>query len=435
MTSVRRTATLAALVACSAHAAPILQPNDWAYVLDTFSNETTSAQIWAYASCTDTPYGTVDANRPNLRFLTFGQASRPGLCDFRTEGTNKFMRFITMPFDRRDAEESEDNYCKADGTVNTVDERKGGSEMRSDEFHDYLYDGVVKTRGWDTFGRHYLTSTNTVRFSWRFRLLNVSMLKGMSNGEKLATSAVVGQFHSQTNPNDPDHCKAVESSFSPAPGLDVSVGKALDGTEQVFFKLFTMLRNSQIPAGQPRCAGDDNTICNTTLWQQGFPISQVTRVDSSDTHMPPWISVNYVMRSSKNNGALKFAFGVDGSSDNNLKLQNRLLNGANTSSYVLHIPTTQNECPNRPFLGSYVLGYNFKYYGGASRDKRCYAKGDASLIRPDHLPTPSTWVHPDFFKDARLKSYYDGTWVDGNTPPQFIVDFDDFRIVQVPSLP
>jgi len=37
--------------------------------------------------------------------------------------------------------------------------------------------------------------------------------------------------------------------------------------------------------------------------------------------------------------------------------------------------------------------------------------------------------------NAHLKSYIDGIWGPGDYPPQFIVDYDDFRIVQVPQLP
>ncbi|MEK8030851.1 hypothetical protein AACH06_08505 [Ideonella sp. DXS29W] len=420
------------LIAGNVNATPILQPDGWAYVYEDFSNTSNSNNWWYYASCNQVAHGTTDGNAPNTQYKTFGQASRPGYCGPRTLDGNQFFRFITMPFDRRDAVVT----YNADGSVasdnwNEMDDGKGGSEMRSRQTY-YAYDGITNKRGWDDLGVNYLAPTNTVRFSWKFRLYNVSMLKRDANGDKLAASAVVGQFHSQNIP-ECNRNYTYEDGFSPAPGLDVRVDPGPDGSEHVYFKLFTKIRNSQVPSGVQKCSqadADANKICQVTLWEQSFPIANVTRVDSADTHVPPWISISYVMRPSVTNGALKFLFGVEGSSDQALNYQVRPLGSAGSNQSFLRMPMTQNDCPNRPFVGSYVLGYNRKYYG--------YLHGDAAHYVPkrtDQQPWPSVWVHPNLLGNAHLKSYIDGTWAPGDYPPQFIVDYDDFRIVQVPQLP
>jgi hypothetical protein len=411
--------------------APILQPDGWAYVFEDFSSTANSNAWWYYASCNQTAHGTTDGSAPNTQYKTFGQASRPGHCGPRTLDGNQFFRFITMPFDRRDAVVT----YNADGSVasdnwNEMDDGKGGSEMRSRQ--SYAYDGIANKRGWDDLGLNYLAPTNTVRFSWKFRLYNVSMLKRDAAGDRLATSAVVGQFHSQNIP-ECNRNYSYDPGFSPAPGLDVRVDPGPDGSDHVYFKLFTKIRNYQIPAGIPKCSqadADANKICQVKLWELGFPIADVTRVDSADTHVPPWISISYVMRPSVTNGALKFFFGVEGSNDPALNYQLRPLDGAGANQFVVRMPMTQNGCPNKPFVGAYVLGYNRKFYG--------YLHGDAPHYVPrrtDQQPWPSVWVHPNLLGNSHLKSYIDGTWAAGDYAPQFIVDYDDFRIVQVPPLP
>jgi hypothetical protein len=282
----------------------------------------------------------------------------------------------------------------------------------------YKYDGVNNKRGWDNKGEHYLNPANSVRYSWKFRLLNLSLLQKDPDNIKPSSAAVIGQFHSQSV-----DCGPYETGYSPAPGLDVRVNAAPDGSgDRVYFKLFTKLKLSQVPVGLPVCTSEP---CEVVLWEGDYPISAVSRADSADTHIPPWFEVSFLMRNSQANGAFKFYFGVKDSGDPNLEYQVRMLNGANASTKVLQMPMTQNNCPNVPFLGEYALGYSSKYYGRASGDNP-----NSDPVRPD-----SVWRHQRLLANARYMSYVNGTWPDSDPPPQLIVDYDDFRIVQIAPLP
>jgi len=443
-------AVLAALTCASAQAGPI-QPDNWSYVYDNFSSDQTSATIWGYQSC-DREHGHKTVVNGVEKYERFGTAARKGYCGFRCEGSawkpgatgqdqlckdvtkdNQYLRFITMPFDRRNAEVQ----FNADGSIGDnwanpeTDDGKGGSETRASYVYDY--NEVTPNRGWDLWGENYLVDTNTVRYSWKFRLYNVSMLKAEGNRERLASKAAIGQFHVRSGTSPSGKVCSAATTFSPSPGLYVSV----EG-ESVAFKMSAKLTNPQIPAGLTKCPGiSDSEACEVTLWQQSFPMDQVTRVDSSDTHVPPWISVSFVMRPSQTNGALRFFFGVEDSLDAALRYQTRPLGDDSAQWTTAHLPMTQNQCPTQPYLGAYVLGYNKKYYGFLQSDVGRTPIRAEQWVQgpPGWTTTPSSWVNSTFSGKPELDKFRQGTWLSGETPPQFIVDYDDFRIVQVPQLP
>jgi hypothetical protein len=436
-----------AAVLCNpaSHAQNVLKSTGDSYVDDHFDSAGHSNQLWHYASCLmNQPHGArPTSGGPGLAYPILGQASRKGYCGFETDGAgpakNTYIRFITMPFDRRDADTSKDNF------LTSVDRRKGGSEMRARK--NFVYDAAKNKQGWDFYGKTYLNPSNTVGYYWNFRLSDVSMLLPNNKGIKLAGAAVVGQFHSQTAA----FCNVTEKyvpRFSPAPGLDVRAITVKNPTtgfieEKLQFDLFSKITNAQAKEAGLACSDQPDDICKVHLWKGVYPLSLVAKRSLGVAGVAPWISVSYIMRSSKTNGAMKFSFGVDPAKYPAIVkevpelayAERKFLNGAS----VLKAPTTQNECPNQPFLGSYVLAYATQYYGYPTDAEFPRARSNSATESQKNRPirsnqvNPSRWVRSEFAND--YGKFIMGAQEAGQFPPQFVVDYDDFRILQEDGLP
>lgn len=418
---------------CSMHAmAASSQNSTVVYLDDSFEQREETARFWNYASCAlNRPHG-IQSDKTNgaLAYPELGQASRKGYCAFISDPTaaqgQQYLRFTTMPFDRRDADPHKDNLATS------VDWRKGGSEMRSRPSSSY--DEKSSRQGWDLTGNSYHGSENVVRYEWQFRLTDVSMISPNSKRIRLASSAVIGQFHSQNIPQC-NRTARYDAAFSPAPGLNVSVVK-LGGIDALQFSLDTKLTNAQARhSGLETCSEDPAAICNVPLWTKKFALTDVAKLTIRDTHAVPWIKVSYSMQSSRKDGMFRFRFGVN--PENHPELAKKVPDLAYQEREfanglkILHIPTTQNDCPNVPYLGAYVLGYSTRYYGSAREASVAGGEAATSLSRL-RKPNPSAWVHPAFARE--YGKFMDGTQDADESPPQFVIDYDAFRVVQERSL-
>lgn len=415
------------------------------YVFDNFENRTRTNSIWNLTgtSCRQVPHKSTDGKYPTL-----GQTSRPGYCDLQYDNTtnNSFLRFITHPFDRRDA-------LKVD-LVKTVDLGKGGSETRaktSFKFNTPL-PGKSLLEGWDLAGDYYQNPNNTLRYSFDFRLFDLSILE-----ENLAKSATIAQFH-QGGQIGQKICGAYYAGSAPSPGLHVQLNPA--DPQKVDFILGLKLFEEDVPQGFPkdRCkmesprsgTAPSRSICLVDVWKQTVDKSEVLR---------KWYSVSFIIKFAQK-GRLEFFFGAEDSSDTEVAYKRRIFSNKLAR---LNVPTTFNDCPAQIYLGNYVLGYSeldttiktertpllgfhkASWLGlpdTATREQMiaaCTTKPPAykdpktGKVRPwepekHRLCKGDQWVSP------RMENLY-GRFMSGSGAvnevlPQLITDYDNFRIVQ-----
>lgn len=418
----------------------VLKSPGQAYLYDNFESAPRSHAIWALrgASCNQILHKDPSGKYPGL-----GQTARPGYCDFRydPQTANTFLRFITHPFDRRDAEKT--NF------QNSVDHGKGGSETRAKASFSYNTTTPEKTllEGWDMGGNYYAVPTNTIRYSFDFRIYNMSLLE-----ENLAQSATIAQFHQGAKFGE-KVCGAYYAGSAPSPGLHASLNKT-DPTK-VDFKMSLKLFEEEIPVSlrpfKKSCVlqspmygtvGPTRTICEVPVWTQTLPKTEVLR---------KWFSVSFVMKPARA-GTLDFFFGSKESTLSTVKYSRKTF--VNQASR-LYVSTTLNNCPGQIYLGNYVLGY--AQLDSSITTERAPLYG---LYKPEWLGLPSgatdeqmqaacvtkpsgatTWVpkihrycQGDQWVSPRMFEKY-GKFITGNyrspeTPPQFITDYDNFRIVQ-----
>jgi hypothetical protein len=258
------------------------------YVFDNFELPTHSEAVWSLqgASCNQILHkDTADL------YPTFGQTVRPGYCGFRTDKqtANTFLRFITHPFDRRDA--SKVTYQES------VDHGKGGSETRGKPtfaFNKPLT-GKSLDEGWDLGGDYYSTAENTIRYSFDFRVYNISIFE-----ERLAQSATIAQFHQASKFGDKT-CGPYYAGSAPSPGLYMSLNK--DNSNLIDFKLSLKLFEDQIPSSlagsKTNClgqapiygtSGPTRSICEVLVWTESFNKTDV---------VGKWFSVSIIMKNAK----------------------------------------------------------------------------------------------------------------------------------------
>lgn len=411
------------------------------YVFDNFETGTRTRTIWnmSGASCNQVLH-----KDSNGRYSTFGQTGRPGYCDISYDPqspNNKFLRFITYPFDRRDAGKVSFEY--------SVDQGKGGSETRART--SYLFNSVASGKalyeGWDFGGDYYATPTNTLRYTFDFRVTDLSILE-----EKLAASATIAQFHQGAKMLQKS-CGTYYAGSAPSPGLYVKLNDT--NSSLVDFRLSLKLFEEEIPSSlrpfKTSCVtqspisgtvGPARSICEVVAWTGSYPKKDVVQ---------KWFSVSFIMKNSKA-GALEFFFGSKESSTDSIKYGRKIfLNKAGR----LNVSTTFNDCPAQIYLGNYVLGYTqldptvtssrsplYGFYKAdwlglpasatlEEKQKACSIKpAGATRWLPDihRLCQGDKWVSDRIYE--KYGKFINGSYGSNETPPRFITDYDNFRIVQ-----
>lgn len=411
------------------------------YVYDSFESSTRSNAVWMLSGASCNQILHKDANG---KYPLFGQTARPGYCDFRYESDpkNTFLRFITHPFDRRDAAK---NVYK-----NSVDQGKGGSETRAKGTFSFnsLATGKSQLEGWDLGGDYYATPTNTIRYSFDFRIYNMSILE-----DKLANEATVVQFHQGAKIGEKS-CGAYYAGSAPSPGLYTSINPTDPAI--VDFKLSLKLFEQEIPSSlvqfKRNCiinstlygtVGPNRSICEVIVWSASYPKIEVLR---------KWFSVSIIMKNSTS-GTLDLFFG---SRDSTLESYKYKRQAFVNSTSRLYVPTTMNSCPAQIYLGNYVLGYTqldpsitsarVPLYGlqkpewlgltSSANDEQMQA---ACTTKPagaiKWVPEIHRYCKGDQWVSDRMIEKYGkfinyGSYTATETPPQLITDYDNFRIVQ-----
>ena len=450
------------------------RPVGTTYLWDDFSDPGTSSRIWMLdgrASCLTESHST-PRSRGGVRYPRLGGASRPGSCRIESNPSDgDFLRFVTQPFDRRDAG-NPFRGTRIVPYVDSVDLGKGGSETRADPA--YLFGstegGKPAEKGWDVHGSAYWANHNRIRLSVDFRLADLSMLE-----QDLASSTTLLQLHAVNSINSGLSCGRYFKGMSPSPGLYLKV----DG-EMVEFSLGIKVFRGGLPASllqhfstaelDSRCSPETSTdgqavqeICKLTVWTH--------RMAKSDA-LGQWMSVSlFITPASPNQppptrGMLELYFGLkngDPTTNPDARQSRRFVD----STWKLGIPTQATDCPNRVYLGNYVLGYKEYLAGvGTASNGRAplhgfiaskwlgLANGSRAQMRtacathgfaetpywypaghrfcqslPERTPLPGgDWVAPEF--DARYGRFIVGAQLADETPPQLIVDYDKFRIVE-----
>lgn len=435
------------------------KPAGYAYVWDSFDSMTTTSQVWtmAGASCSQVLH-----KSSTNSFPTFGQTSRPGYCGLRDDAATgeKFIRFITLPFDRRDA--GKFSYR------NSVDAGKGGAETYTNASYSYgvATSSKVADKGWDLTGQYYMNSANRVRMSFKFRIYNDSIFQ-----TGLAKSASLFQMHAQKGAA----CGEYYEGTSPNPGLMVRKDP-LNSSRIEFYMIVKIFTDYRVAAGLGSvpplgCSIEKSAsglyskeVCEYIVWQESF---------ARDDVLKNWISVSLTSRSTNTaNSRFSLSFGrEDLSASAPLGSKGRIFKNGSTT---LNQPTSSNACPNRPYLGNYVLGYpEVDSTSSISRDPLYGFYKKSWLGLPDSASTNDMIlacttrpkINGQYYKDSlgtnlpweplkhRFCKAENGgnadTWVSdrirllygkfiqggsaipaGESPPQLIVDYDNFRVVQ-----
>lgn len=418
------------------------------YLFDGFEVEGTSQKIWTLrgASCNQVPH-LIDGKYPTL-----GQTIRPGECVFREDRAtgNHFLRFITHPFDRRDA-----TYKGVTLYEDSVDHGKGGAEIRASAAS--LYNG---NRGWDLSGEQYLRSGNKVRYSFDFRIYNLSIIETREDSTrkdlagnklkyKLANSSTITQFHSKQITKDRfgnlKSCGNYYPGSAPSPGLDITESEG--DVSSVDFKLFLKLFREDIPtafiASIKTCStqlprGQTNPalkreLCLVEVWSKTYKKVDVVK---------KWFSASVIINSDIRNGSLEFFFGSKDSNATSENLYQRVAFN-NQKRIIAPLATQHNNCPSTIYLGNYVLGYNQEMYGYY---KNSFLSKNLSDSAPKELVHDACkqklgrydrhrFCQGDSFVHDNFKNEF-GRFIDGDfnplteSPPMLIVDYDNFRIIQ-----
>lgn len=418
------------------------------YLYDGFEVENASRKIWTLtgASCNQVPH------LKDGKYPTLGQTTRPGECVFREDKNtgNHFLRFITHPFDRRDAA-----YRGGTPYENSVDHGKGGAEIRANDAS--LYNDKSKS-GWDLSGEQYLQSGNKVRYSFDFRIYNLSIIETREDGTrkdkygnnikyKLANSSTITQFHSKQNTKDKlgnlKSCGNYYPGSAPSPGLDISETKG--DTTAVDFKLFIKVFKEDIPKGfvartcstQLPVGSTDSALkrdlCQVEVWSKSYKKTDVLK---------KWFSASILINSDIKKGSLEFFFGSKESSAQPEVLYNRVA-FSHKKGIIAPLATQHNSCPSTIYLGNYVLGYEQEMYGyyknsfikleeNASNElirKACNDKPEPFGRYDRHRACQGdSFVHKNFINE--FGKFIDGSFYSTETPPMLIVDYDNFRIIQ-----
>jgi hypothetical protein len=402
--------------AAAAPAALGVQAYGYEYLKDKFNkNGSTEANrfsdLWSPGACSTVPHS--ESSKP-------GSISRTGACQIKDDGSDPFVRFTVYPFDSRNTDEDSGDWGK------------GGGEALPRNATENAYGYATNKTGWDVGGQKYLINNNTVRYTWDFRITDISLLEpvvapgsgvtGDLAKAPLVSAAVIGQFHSQTQylnnftSRTASSCGVTPEGTSPSPGIFVSS----DGST-VRFRMSLKMDESLMPAYlssayKSNCevqadrngSGVTKNICYFEIWSVSLPKSDV---------LNKWFSVLIDTKISAGNaGSYDFYFGrkdLSGALPAAYKNQS-FLGGAKT--VLDSIPTKVNACPGEPRLGVYALRFNPLYYADA------LSLEEAIAIRKTK---PREWV-----SNAYKKTFLSG----GQNPlkaPRMTIDYDNFKITQL----
>lgn len=382
-------------------------------------------------------WNTVNCNTQPHEKDTLGTLSRKGACMLKKENGNGFVRFTIYPFDVRGISDENRDYGK------------GGGESAPREVLENAYGyrpepgAPPNAKGWDAGGTKYMIDGNTVRYSWRFRIQDLSLLEDVSNPGKglsgvwatapLSQAAVIGQFHGReryTNPSTGEaySCGGLfENTHSPHLSVNVQ-------GDEVVFGVLLKLRESLIPAylqpfkNEESCefqtdkggSRNQERACPISVWRKSIPKQDV---------VGKWFKVEFdVKLSQKSAGSIAFSFGRKDLPPTHVAgFQRQKLLGALSRDVINNIPTKASGCPNTPRIGVYALQYNPLYYVDYQNEytgPRNYSELDeAKELRKDKPRS--------FISNAFKKTFLDGSSNPLKTTPKFVIDYDDYSITQL----
>ncbi|MBP9710969.1 MAG: hypothetical protein KBD50_01775 [Candidatus Pacebacteria bacterium] len=414
---------------CTKETPPLgVQGAGYVYMQDSFNKEgaTSPARFsdkWGTGPCSVEPHSS--SARP-------GSVVRSGSCMLKQEGGDSFVRFTVYPFDVRNTDEDDGEWGKGGGETtprNTIENAYGYAPNK---------DAAVNKKGWDLAGKKYLVEGNTVRYSWNFRINDVSLLEpvsvpgdgvgGVWATRPLVPSAVIGQFHSQGNYLNFTNgtalsCGTTVESSSPSPGLFITK----NGTDLIFSMTLKMeeglmpsylssaYKNNCETQSDRYGRGGTKRMCTFSVWSARIPKTDV---------LNKWFTVQVDTKiAASASGSIKLAFGrtdLSSGAAAGFKTQ-KFLGGS--KDILDSIPTKQNSCPSEPRIGVYALRYNPLYYADYENNAAT-TEFDEDAMKAFRESQSRNWI----------SNAYAATFLKpGDNPlaaPRFIIDYDNFSITQ-----
>jgi hypothetical protein len=148
-----------------------IQAPGYVYLNDTFNPDgTTSAErfsdYWSTGPCSTESHAA--SSKP-------GAIDRSGSCKLKKDGDNSYVRFVVYPFNSRNTDEDSGDWGKGGGEALPWDVIENAYGFSPEE------NKAENKKGWDLGGKEYLVNGNTVRHSWDFRIVDISLLEPVAS--------------------------------------------------------------------------------------------------------------------------------------------------------------------------------------------------------------------------------------------------------------